>query len=169
MSLPNDHKLADAVRGGRLTADQEAELEARLRHHPEERDLWEEELALNQLLQNVRDVPVSSNFTSRVLQAITTSPAPSRHRFPARFTTWRRYLNWLRAPQITAVAAVCCVCLGLYRQNQMSARREYARHIAELSKVASVAPLDVLQNFEAIERLNQVPRDVERELIAALQ
>ena len=44
-----------------------------------------------------------------------------------------------------------------------------ARKLAEISRMSGGTPLDLLENFEAIERLNQVPRNVDRELIAALQ
>ena len=65
-----NNPLADAVRKGRLSPEQQQQLDAYLAAHPEERTGWDEELALNHLLDQVPDVPVSSNFTALLLQRV---------------------------------------------------------------------------------------------------
>src|SRR5690349_68499 len=80
MNLPNNNKLVDALRQGRWTATEEAELEVHLAKHPDQRQLWEDELGLNQLLGTLPDHPISSNFTSRVLGAARAHAQNSRTR-----------------------------------------------------------------------------------------
>jgi len=162
MSLPEDNKLAESVRRGRLTADEEAQLHVYLSAHPGERAAWEEELNLNQLLRHVPTAPVSSNFTRRVLDA-----ARRESQAPAQVVGWQRW--WLRgwAPKLATSTVDICLGLLTYHEHQLAGRKEVAQTLATMAGAGN--SLELLQNFDAIERLNQVPRDVDRDLIAALQ
>jgi anti-sigma factor RsiW len=166
MSLPDLNKITDAMQRDRLNAQQEAQLQAYLASHPEQRTVWDEDLALNHLLRQVPDAPVSSNFTAQVLQALA-----SEHRTaaPIRWAIWSRVLSAGWVPKLAAAMAVLCFGLLTYQQHQALGRKEIARSVAEISKLASGSSLEVLQNFDAIERLDQVPHAVDKELIAALQ
>src|SRR3954463_15542185 len=53
-----------------LTADEKATLQSYLLVHAEAQQDWDQEMALNQVLLNLPDIPLSSNFTARVLQAV---------------------------------------------------------------------------------------------------
>ena len=53
-----------------LTDDEQARLDSWLRVHPEMHNEWEEESALNRMLEELPEAPVASNFTARVLQAV---------------------------------------------------------------------------------------------------
>src|ERR1019366_6668277 len=90
MRLPDENRLADAVRRGRLTTDQEAQLHNYLATHPEERASWEDDLSLNHLLRQVPDAPISSNFTAQVLQL-----AAQENR--GRSSPQPRFWRWLMA------------------------------------------------------------------------
>ena len=166
MHPPDLNKLADAIRQDKLTPDQEAQLQRYLVTHPDERGEWEEELALNQLLGRIPDAPVSSNFTSRVLQSIRQSAPPDRVTAPA---LWRNLL--VRGWQAKVAAGLALVCVGVftYHEQELATQRDLARHLAKIAKETPTPPLELLQNFDAIERLNQVPVTVDRELVAALQ
>src|SRR5271155_4510948 len=92
-----------------LSGDEEAALQKFLAAHPQAREAWGEEAALNRLLQRWPAPPVSSNFTARVLQAV--QSAPVRH-------AWR---NWFAPAQwlpgsLAGRVAMCSmmVCLGLF-------------------------------------------------------
>ena len=163
MSSSDRELLAEALRRGRLSTEEDAQLQAYLVSHPEERGFWDEEVRLNQLLAQPPEVTLSSNFTARVLQAIQSeakSPAPR---------SWSERLlhGWI--PRVATAAAVLGMALTTYYHHEMMARREIARHLAEVSKATGATPLELLVNFEAIQRLNQAPRNADRELIAALQ
>ena len=164
MSLSDERKLVEALERGKLTAAQEAEAEAFLAEHPERRAEWDEELNLNHLLRQISDVPISSNFTARVLEAVRRDAQPR-----SEGAGWRRLvtLGWM--PKLTVAACVACAGLFLYHQHQLAERQELAQNLAEMSRLTSGPAIELLQNFDAIQRLNQVPADVDRELIAALQ
>lgn len=163
MSAEDQNRLSGALLRGRLTAQQEKEIEDYLAAHPAEREFWEEELCLNQLLRQMPDAPVSSNFTALVL-------AQLRHE-SARATvqTWSEtwFRRWL--PRLTSGLAVVGLGLFTYHEHQLSARQHLAEQLAQIVKLAPEPSLELLENFDAINRLNQVPRNSDRELIAALQ
>lgn len=166
MSLPAPSKLPDVVQRLLLSSAEQAELMAYLEQHPEQRPALEQDLRLNELLTEMPDTAVSANFTSRVLQLASQVQRP---RVPAWIEgAWRGLVHgW--APK--AALAVCLIGLGLFinHQRQETARIELVRHVAEIHTLTRDDTLDVLQNFEAIQRLVEVQRDPDRELIAALK
>jgi anti-sigma factor RsiW len=144
-----------------LTASEEAELEVWLAAHPEAQLDWETESALTKGLVGLPDVPVATNFTTRVLQEIERKPAP------ARLWKWK----WSR-PSLVPKAAILMVALSLglliSRQQAMARRLELAQSVATVSKVASLPSPEILEDFEVIRRLNFNPPPDE-ELIALLK
>lgn len=166
MSLSDLERLAETVQRGRLTSDEEEHLRAFLREHPEHRAVFEEDCGLNHLLQQLPDAPVSTNFTAGVLQAVRQNREPARSAEHGAF--WQKFLRQWMPAAATAVLAVGLAVAG-YQQHQMAKRQEMARNLAEFSKDSSGASVEFLQHFEAIQRLGQVPQNVDRELLAALQ
>lgn len=157
--------LLDALRRGRLSPNEEAKLEGFLAAHPEWRKPCDQELALNQLLRQLPDAPLSSNFTAQVLRAVQHEDAIA---IGSVRPGWRAaILAWV--PKVAAGVAVLSVGWFGYHQHRLAERQQLARELVEISRLASGAPLELMQNFEAIQRLNQVPGDVDRELIAALK
>src|SRR5437764_13135886 len=76
-----------------LTSDEKARLQSYLLVHADAQQDWEHEAALNQALLSLPDIPVSSNFTARVLQAIDLdelreSQGPQSNRWLARLRLW---------------------------------------------------------------------------------
>jgi anti-sigma factor RsiW len=163
MSLPDQNKLADAIRRGKFSVGEEAQVQAYLANHPEDRASWEEDLSLNQLLRQAPDAPISSNFTARVLQM---ARATQRQAGGTK-RAWRHWLldGWI--PKVATAAVIMGIGLLSYHQHQLTARREMARTLATMATAGN--SLELLQNFDAIQRLTQVPPDVDRDLIAALQ
>jgi anti-sigma factor RsiW len=164
MSVPEENRLVDAVRRGRLSSDEEEQLQGFLAANPEQRALWEEEINLNQLLRQMPDVSLSSNFTARVVQRAR-GEREVRSRGPWGF--WQRLVlgHWM--PKAATVAALVGVGLLTYHQQQATARKEMARTLASLTLPAN--SVELLENFDAIQRLAQVPHEDDRDLIAALQ
>lgn len=167
MSVPEDKLLIETLRLRHrpLTATEEAELEAWLSRHPQFRSAVEEERALNQLLGALPDPSVSTNFTSRVLaRTRLTLAAP-----PAPAFRWKELFRGRWSPQLAAVTAALALGFFAHHQHQVAARKALARDLAEISRLAGSTPVELLRNFEAIQRLNQVPQESELELIAALR
>jgi anti-sigma factor RsiW len=151
------------------TPSELAALEAWLAAHPEARSEWQVELALSEALRRMEDVPVSSNFTHRVRQAIDQpTPRPSPSPFAPRLPSW---LRWL--PRF----AVGMLVVGMgwigYRHHEASERSEMAGSVQEVSRLASMPvsaklePVEVWQDFDAIRGMNTTGPDTE--LLALLQ
>ena len=166
MSLPDRTKLTEALQRGRLTPQELSQLDQHLAEHPDERKTWQEDLSLTDLLGQISDVPLSSNFTSQVLEAV-------RRENPVRSigrVGWRTLLgrNWV--PKLATSLSIVVFGLLAYRHHQVvTVRQEMARSLAEISEHSGGATLELLQNFDAIRRLGQVPLDTDKGLIAALQ
>ena len=161
--------LATALRR-KLTAEEAAQVQACLARDPLAKAVWEEEMALTQLLNRLPDAPLASNFTARVLQAVERDSPPPWHA-PGRF----RWFG-LRRPVHQCAAAFLAVLLSLlgYWQYQ-SVRRErmalalhkLASHFDTPSTVVALAPDELWKNFDAINRLPQTQSD--EELLAVLK
>jgi hypothetical protein len=104
-------------------------------------------------LNRLPPTPVSSNFTALVLQAVQRVPA-----HPA----WRRQLDpdsWLPAgwmPRFALAATMVCLSLLTVLECQAIQHQKMARDLASVGRLASHPPVDWLQNFQTIEKLNRV-------------
>jgi hypothetical protein len=191
MNVPDLNKLSEAMPRRELTPTEEAQLQEYLRAKPDQREFWEDELGLNHLLSQLPDTPVSSNFSLRVLQA-----AQDEELQRTRLSFWGRLWVGLhaRAPRQSShdsalggmlfgrwlpKLAVLTLMLGLamvgYQHHQATTRKQLAVAAAEIGKLPPDQMMDLLENFDAIQRLNQVPSDsghqlkADKELLAALQ
>jgi hypothetical protein len=152
-----------------LRAMELARLRQFLAAHPEFQKEWDEEAALDRLLQRLPAAPVSSNFTARVMQAAQRSPARSgwRQRFAGRFA------GRFGAPAVSRprwAVGVALVAMGLlaFRGYQIERRAQSARDLASVSRLAALPPLAWLKDFDTIDRLNKV-QVADDDLLAALQ
>jgi len=158
-------KLKEASWRRPLSADEEAALQKILAAHPQTREAWGEEAALNRLLQRLPDAPVSSNFTARVLQAVQVAPARR---------TWRDWFapaQWL--PESMGGRLAMCsmmVCLGLFsfREYQVVHRARVARELSGVSRLAALPPMEWLKDFDTINGISQV-KVADEDLLAALE
>ncbi len=149
-----------------LSPDDEVRLEAYLATHPDARATWEEERALGRALQSLPDVPVSSNFTARVLQAVDLENAREerarrqRHGWLPRF--WPQ-LSW------TAVAVALLAILGV-REYGTAKRNRLTDAVVFVSNDSSQLPsAEVLRDFETIDALRRAPVASDDGLLIALQ
>ena len=146
-----------------LTPEEESRLEALLASTPDTRTQWEEERALSRALQSLPDVPVSSNFTSRVLQAVDAEEARDNRRSIIRpwFRSFLPRLSW-------AAVVVLLAFFGL--QGFRGAKRAQAgKDISFVSADLAKLPPEVLQDFDAIDQLRQASTGHDDELLIALQ
>jgi anti-sigma factor RsiW len=146
-----------------LTAAEEARLQAWLADHPEAQALWESELSLNHLLEQLPDVPVASNFTARVVQAAQREAAQ-----PAARSFLQLVRQWLLPRRATGVAwAALAVCVTWFAVHQAESNTK-ARRASELVVISRTAVLSdpvVVEDFDAIQRL---PYAEDEELFAVL-
>ena len=118
---------------------------------------------VRELLKRLPDAPVASNFTARLLAAIDLAEAR-----PAR--RWHFNWNWPAwLPRLTVTAAVVLfVGLTFHHYELTSRRTTLAQNVALVAEAQPLPSVDVLNNFEAIQRLGQ-PAHADEELLALLQ
>src|ERR1019366_224638 len=119
----------------KLTAAEEAELSAWLAAHPEAQGDWEIEAGLNASLGALPDLPVPSNFTARVLQAVEREAAVEQRRAGWKWAGWLR-LRWLPRVALTAsvVSAGVVSCLVI----QDAQRKSLVNSVVVVSTVSSL-------------------------------
>lgn len=136
----------------KLTPDETAELQAWLDTQPEARADWEAEARLTEAMSRLPEVPVPSNFTARVLQAVEReSAAEKRTRPPARKWSLRSLL-----PRAAAVAVILGTGLFTYHEYTMTQRNErvqLAQGVKIVSEVPSLPGPEILQDFDTIRQL----------------
>jgi len=150
----------------KLDCQEQQQLDDLLSATPEKRQDWNEEHALNGLLKGLNNVPVSSNFTARVLQAAQrTTPGQEKKRFRFAFSQWFR-LGWAPA----CITAMLLASFGLFsvHQNQISERSQLAKNIVAVSRVAAISEMDWLKDFDTIDRLSKV-QVADNDLLEALE
>ncbi len=182
MNGPDYETLIEARVRRKLTLEEERMLRDRFAADSGLESRWQGDLALHSLLSRLPNVPVSSNFTSRVLAGLPDNARRSAPRpwFFLRFT-------WKWAP-ISAL-----VVLGLFLGWQQHLRalehRELAKSVATFSQVANMLadhststhatgpstelpplpPMELIHDFDAITRLPYAMINVDTELLLALQ
>ncbi|MBC8096482.1 MAG: hypothetical protein H7Y43_11780 [Akkermansiaceae bacterium] len=134
-----------------LTPAEAVELRSNLKGNPPD---LERENALTEALNGLRDVPVSSNFTARVLQAVDAEKAAALRRRAGKNFSWRSLI-----PKFAIGATALCVGVLLVQQHRVEQRIERARSVATMSEVAPDPA--VLKDFNAISAMSQpsVPPD----------
>jgi anti-sigma factor RsiW len=155
-------KLIEKSWRRRLTPEEEAAARSYLQAHPQAETHWRSEQALNRALDRLADVPVSSNFTQRVLQALEADERRARA-YERAHSRWRP--RWFTKAALAGL--VVSATLLFFQQQKMAERAEMARSVAAVSNVAQLPPLEWLEDFEAIHRLSQV-QWVDEELVALL-
>jgi anti-sigma factor RsiW len=147
----------------KLTDAEEAELRAWLATRPEAKADWETEARLNSALGRLPDVPVSSNFTARVMQAVEREAAAELRQGERKWQFWRR-LRWL--PKVAFAAIALGAGVLSYHQIQAARFAEYAHSVAAVSDVSSLPAPDVLKDFDAIRASDPTPAPDEQLLTA---
>jgi hypothetical protein len=154
--MPNSdsQELIELAWRRRLMPDEQARLRQYLAAHPQARSQWECQAALTRGLNRLPPAPVSSNFTALVLQAVQRTPVR-----PA----WHRHLvlaSWLPAgwvPRLALGATMVCLSLLTIREYQTIQRQQrMTRDLASVGQLATLQPVDWLQNFHTIENLSRV-------------
>ena len=161
---PLERELREYAWRRPLTAAEQARLDAWVAAHPEARADWEAEAALNAALARLPERPAPSNLTARVLAAIERDDFAGE---AARKTIWFGWLgSWGWMPRTAVAVVVLAAGLLTYQHHQREVAR--VRAVRTLAAAANVTPLpsaEVLENLDAIRRLNLTPA-ADEELLA---
>jgi len=147
----------------RLNPAERAELQAFLAAHPEAAGQWRADEALSRALEQLPQAPVSSNFTSRVLAAAQRAPTPARNRT---FGAPWFLRGW--APRLAAGLAMVGVGFFSFHAYDHVQRERAGRQLATASRLASLPPIEWLNDFDTIQRLDRV-KVADDDLLSALE
>ena len=160
-------QLVETARVRRLTPGEEARLRGWLLLHPEAQFVWDEEQQLTLHLRGLPDALLAPDFTDRVLAAVERGRTAAESRRAAPWEAW--WQRWLPAPRL-AVAAVAVAVVGVSLwQYRAQDRRRVAESVQAISTVAGVPGVELLQEFELINRLRQLPAGDDDGLLTALR
>jgi len=120
-------------------------------------------------LDRLPPAPVSSNFTALVLQAVRHAPAR-----PAQPAGRRQFdiASWLPSgwrPRVALGLTMVCLSFLTVRECQAFQRQRMARDLASVGSLASLQPVDCLQNFQTIANLSRVQVAPDDALLEALR
>jgi hypothetical protein len=160
----NYQQLREIAWRRKLTNAEQTGLRAWLATHPEARTDWESETALNELLTRLPDVPVPSNFTARVLQAVERSDAAlDRERSPRWGWTWR-----VLVPRLAVAVVLVGTGWFAYQQYVQTRRLKLAQSVVAVADVRSLPSPQFLEDYDAICRLPPMP-PADNDLIALMK
>src|ERR1700679_964446 len=117
---------------------------------------------LRALLSRLPDVPVASNFTARVMQAIELEESRGSRK-------WNFIFNWHAFFPRAAVATAVVVFAGLafHHHEIYSQRAVLAKNVALVAGVQPLPSVEALKNFDVIQRMGQ-PQHADEELLALM-
>jgi hypothetical protein len=156
------NEILKAALHRKLTPNEETWLQAYFATHPGAQAAWDEEMTLNQILERLPDVPLASNFTSQVLQLVERERSQVVPRSEAAW--WRPVMSLIWVRKIALGTLVLGLTGFSYHRYQIHSRNQVAHSVIKVSE--SMPALEMLENFEAIRRLD---RKVDVELLAALR
>ncbi len=151
-----------------LRQDEQAKLERLFAEEPAYRTRWEEDMTIVEGLDGLPDVPVSSNFTSLVMQSLARRvDGTVDHSSEAKSTPW--WVGFGFVPRLGVGFALVLAVFGSYLQYKKGDSTQLVESLALVTESETVPSLEELQHFEAIQMLAQVPVDVDWELITATE
>jgi hypothetical protein len=164
------HQLRELNWRRRLTPAEEGAVRDYLAANPEASEDWQIEAELNQFLERLPEAPaVSSNFTARVVQAVQLENAVrERAERPHGWLTWRFLHGWLPKAAVAGLAIGLFTLLS-YHEHQVNTQRMFARNVAELSDAVVASDPDLMEDFDAIQRLSDPQPKADIELIALMK
>jgi len=168
------NELREASWRRKLTPAEEMRVQTFLAANAGAQAEWEDDLALTRQLQELSDAPVSSNFTSLVLQAVEAETGGNSRPISLE-SRWRGWLGRF-LPRLALAVLTVALGAGIFFQHQEHSRRQMVEGVKEFLKVAKVASLPVsvsdsgvLENFDAIQQLQPVSFSKDDDLLAALR
>lgn len=150
MNKPTYDELKEKSWVEPLSAEERAELRNYLSANPEMQQDWDEEATLTTALNRLPDAPVSSNFTSLVMQAVKRADVETERKATRSF--WR--FGWV--PKFAIAIAMLCLGTFSFHEYQVATRAKLAADVKAFAETAPIPQVDWLKNFETIEQMSKV-------------
>ena len=162
MNNANFQNLQEAAWRRSPTAAEQSQAARHLAARPQALREWDDDIALTRCLNRLPQPAVSSNFTALVMQAARRAPAPRR---------WYESVLWFPSGWLARAAiGVAMVCLSLFsmREYQTLQTQSAANELAGVNRLAELAPVEWLRDFQTINKMNRV-KVADDDLLAVLQ
>jgi hypothetical protein len=145
-----------------LDAAEDARVRAHLGANSAGQRDWELDAELTQLLAQVPNAPVPSNFTHQVLAAL---DRETRLAVPRPLGAW--WPRWLLRPLPRLAGGLALLAalgsLG-YHQYQTYRQAELTQALLQVTHASGLKQAGIFQDFDVIQRLGQVPQPADEEL-----
>ncbi len=151
-----------------LRPDEQAALERLFAEQASYRAQWEEDVAIIEGVDRLPDIPVSTNFTSQVMQSLARRVDGASEK-PSEEKTIRWWARLGFVPRLGVGFALVLAVFGSFLQYKQGDSSKMAESLVLVTESETVPSLEELQHFEAIQMLAQVPVDVDWELITATE
>lgn len=145
-----------------LSAEEAAELKEYLGENSELHQDWEDDAALTTALNRLPNVPVSSNFTSRVLQAVQREEARAERKMSPWSAFWHN--SWI--PRFAIAAGMFCLGTFSFHEYQLASQAKLAKEVREVAESAPIPQVDWLKDFDTINQMGKV-QVADNELLTA--
>jgi hypothetical protein len=172
MKDPDTQEFVTKALRGTLTEAERRQWEQLLQNDAALRERFAEEAALERMLDDLPDVPISSNFTALVLQAAVRESQTEGPHSRIRLPLFRSVLARLAAGLV--MFTLLAVLVGY--QYRKSERADMAERVRSFTGIASAIgsektpPEELFQDFDAIRRLSlPAEGELDMELLFALQ
>lgn len=172
MNADPTQRWRDLLLRRELTPTEAQEVKTWLAAHPEAAAEWALDATLARALRRLPPVPMSSNFTARVMAEVhgeVRRSSPSRH---SGLAGWRRWMAGTWLPWAGGVALLASAGWVGWQMQVAKRDSEYVRQVAALRVLAELPPTVLEEfetDFEAIQRYGETASPVDFGLLAALE
>jgi hypothetical protein len=152
-----------------LSQEEVLDWQSFLSNQPEFAAQWELDQQLLRGVRSLADVPLSNNFTSRVLRSVEhVQPEHLNHiqtREPA-IESWLSRFWALPAMRVVGVSALILVGVGIWQWDPNAVN--LVESVTTITEAETVPTVEELQDFDAIHGLAQSSADIDWELVLAM-
>jgi hypothetical protein len=152
MKNPTYNQLKEKSWVEPLSAEENAELRQYFSANLDMQRDWDEDATLTTALNRLPNAPVSSNFTSLVMQAVKRADGETEGK-RGRWRSFWRY-GWL--PRFGVALGMLCLGTFSFHEYQVAARARLAADVKEFAETAPIPQVEWLKNFETIEQMSKV-------------
>lgn len=169
MNQPSEYEDLLSIRWIReLNGREQDRLERLLSADPKWKAQWQEDMAVLEAVLRLPDVPVASNFTSRVVAALPCAPDESG---PALLLPtkriWFRRLAWAPKWCLGFGFAALLALAVFYGEYKRAKSMQFVESLTVITESETAPTMEESKHFEFIQELAPVPLEVDWELILA--
>ena len=152
-----------------LTPEEVLDWQSFLSNQPEFAEQWELDQSLLSGVRSLKDIPLSNNFTSRVLRSVEHVQTERVEHILTREVSTESWLSrfWaLPGIRVAGVTALILVGIGVWQWDPNAVN--LVESITTITEAETVPTVEELQDFDAIHGLAQSTADVDWELVLAM-